>query len=459
MKDILDVDSIPSEWEKLAFPPSVDNYSRMIHRSQLHRLVYYSHTVCLPLLHQMQLVEKHIIKRQHKFWQACDYLALQSKHLYNAANYIQRQYFFETSKYYNSIDIYHQTSNLEAYRYLPTKISKQIVRRVAQAWKSWFAARLDWFKHPEKYLGKPKMPGYKHKERGRNIVIYPKDAISKPALNKCLIKLSGTSISLPTKAKNVDQVRIVPKLNHYVIEVVYTVNEPVKSTGKYVAGVDIGLNNLMAITSNHPGIRPLLINGRPLKSINQFFNKRVAASQSAEAWKQIKDDYSKRDRRIDNYLHTVSRRVIDWCLVSDIGQLIIGKNDGWKQNINIGKKKNQEFTLIPHAKLIHLLTYKAQLHGIQVITTEESYTSKASALDGDELPVYKAKSEVKPVFSGKRVKRGLYKTSTGRIINADTNGSINIARKVIPNAFEGIEALPFVPVVLGLWTKITNVFV
>jgi putative transposase len=407
----------------------------------------------------MQLVEKHVINRQHKFWKECDYLALQSKHLYNATNYVQRQYFFETNKYYNSIEIYHQTKYLEAYRYLPTKVSKQIVRRVSQAWKGWLAALKDWSKHPDKYLGKPKMPGYKHKERGRNVVIYPIDTISKPSLAKGVVQLSQTNIEISTQAKNLDQVRIVPQLNHYVIEVVYTVDEPVKSTGKYSAGVDIGLNNLMAITSNHPGISPLLINGRPLKSINQFFNKRVAKAQSIEAWRQLKELNSKRARRIDNYLHTVSRRVIDWCQLNDIGQLIIGNNQGWKQNINIGKKNNQEFTKIPHAKLINLLTYKAQLAGIDVVLTEESYTSKASALDGDHLPVYTKLTDESPVFSGKRVKRGLYKTSTGRTINADTNGSLNIARKVIPNFMDGIEALPFVPVVLGLWTQITNLVV
>ena len=384
---------------------------------------------------------------------------MQSKHLYNSANYVQRQYFFETKKYYNSIDIYRQTKNLEAYRYLPTKVSKQIVRGVSEAWKSWLAALKDWSKHPEKYLGKPRKPGYNHKERDRNIVVYPIDAISKPALLKGVVKLSQSNIEFPTRAKNVDQVRIVPKLDHYVIEVVYTVEAPAKSNGSYVAGVDLGLNNLMAITSNHPGIRPLLINGRPLKSINQFFNKRVAASQSIAAGRQVKQLNSKRGKRIDNYLHNVSRRVIDWCQLNGIGQLVIGNNRGCKQDINIGKKHNQEFTQIPHFQLIKLLAYKAQLAGIEVTITEESYTSKASALDGDELPVRKTKSDVKPVFSGKRVKRGLYKTNSGRTINADTNGSMNIARKVIPNFMDGIVGLPFIPVVLGLWTKITNVVV
>ncbi|MDJ0673852.1 MAG: transposase [Calothrix sp. MO_167.B42] len=406
----------------------------------------------------MQLVEKHIINRQHKFWKECDYLALQSKHLYNAATYLQRHYFFETGKYYNSIDIYHQTKNLEAYRYLPSKVSKQIVRRISSTWKGWKAALKDWSKHPDKYLGKPRIPKYKHKEHGRNIVIYPSDAISKTALNNRRIKLSQCNIEFPTQAKNINQVRIVPKLNCYVIEVVYSVEDIEPFECIYIAGIDLGLNNLMAVTSNRPGVKPLLVNGRPLKSINQFFNKQLAKAQSIQAWRQIKQLNYKRDNRVNNYLHTASRRVVDWCCKNDIYTLVIGKNQSWKQNINIGKQNNQQFTQIPHTKLISLLTYKAQLVGIKIIITEESYTSKASALDGDKLPEYSPNSK-QHSFSGKRTKRGLYKTASGKLINADTNGSINIARKVIPNAFEGIEGLPFIPVVLNLWNQITNVTV
>ena len=134
----------------------------------------------------MQLVEKHVINRQHKFWKDCDYLSLQAKHLYNATTYTQRQYFFQTGKYYNSVDIYHATKNLESYRYLPTKVSKQIVRKVSETWKSWLSALKDFKKYPHKYLGRPRIPGYKHKERGRYVVIYPCDAISKTALKKRL---------------------------------------------------------------------------------------------------------------------------------------------------------------------------------------------------------------------------------------------------------------------------------
>jgi putative transposase len=202
----------------------------------------------------------------------------------------------------------------------------------------------------------------------------------------------------------------------------------------------------MAVTTNQSGIKPLLINGKPLKSINQFYNKRKAKTQSINGTSQIQSLTHKRNCRVENYLHTASRRVIQWCQKYQIGTLIIGKNEGWKDNINIGKSNNQQFTCVPHARLISMLTYKAQLAGIKVILTEEAYTSKASALDNDLLPKYGKKA---PEFSGKRVKRGLYRTSKDYLINADINGSLNIGRKVIPNFVEGIGGQPCVPWVVN----------
>ncbi|MBD2388341.1 IS200/IS605 family accessory protein TnpB-related protein, partial [Cylindrospermum sp. FACHB-282] len=150
--------------------------------------------------------------------------------------------------------------------------------------------------------------------------------------------------------------------------------------------------------------------------------------------------------RVENYLHTASKRVIDWCVQHQIGILVIGHNVTWKQEINLGRKNNQQFVNIPHYRLIEMLTYKAQLKGIKVIITEESYTSQASALDGDDLPKY---GDKKPVFQGKRIARGLYKTGDSRLLNADINGSFNIIRKVIPDVFDqGIKGLPFNPVVV-----------
>lgn len=392
----------------------------------------------------MQLVEKHVINRRHKFWKECDQLAFKSKNLYNAANYIQRQYFFGTGKYHTLPSLYHLIKNHEAYRALPTKVSKQICKVLCQAWTGFVGAMKAWKFGSAKFLGKPRIPGYKHKTDGRNVVVYPDESVSIPGLRIGLVVLSQCGITLPTKNQTVAQVRIVPQKTCFVIEVVYSQELPEETQG-YSAAIDLGLSNLMTATSNNPGIKPLIVNGKPLKAIDQLFNKRKAVAQSIEANRQVLDLIHKRNNRVSNYLHTASRRVIDWCLTNNISRLIVGKNDGWKQKINIGKSNNQQFTAIPHARLIQILEYKGALVGIKVETTEEAYTSKASALDGDVLLKY---GKTAPSFSGKRIKRGLYRSGTGRLINADINGSLNIGRKVISNFMKGIEGLPFVPVVV-----------
>ncbi|MCC3638234.1 MAG: transposase, partial [Microcoleus sp. PH2017_37_MFU_D_B] len=206
------------------------------------------------------------------------------------------------------------------------------------------------------------------------------------------------------------------------------------------------LNNLVALTSNQPGFVPLLINGRPLKSINQFYNKRKAELQS-----QLKGNRSSssrlgrltrcRHQKVDNYLHHTSRQIVNLLASQKIGTLVIGKNARWKNEINLGKRTNQNFVSIPHARLIEMLKYKAELMGIKVIEQEESYTSKSNFLNLDPIPVYGNIGAQDAKFSGKRIKRGLYKTSCGRLINADVNGAYNILRKAIPNAFSnGIES-------------------
>ncbi|HLY30026.1 MAG TPA: transposase, partial [Ktedonobacterales bacterium] len=169
--------------------------------------------------------------------------------------------------------------------------------------------------------------------------------------------------------------------------------------------------------------------------------------QRAEWQRQLKKRHSKetshrldalttrRTRRIDHYLHVASRRIIDLLVDEGIGTLVIGKNPLWKQEINLGRRNNQQFVAIPHARFIEMLTYKAHLVGMQVIVTEESYTSKASFLDADPLPVYGSSEAETAPCSGKRVKRGLYRTADGRRLNADVNGAYNIIRKVAPDAF------------------------
>lgn len=396
----------------------------------------------------MQLVERHIVTKQHRFWVEIDQLAFLSKNLWNAANYVMRQHFFNTGKPLDFNSLYHAVAQSKDYKALPTKVSKQILRRLEKAWKGFTRAEKEYRRNPSRFLGQSRIPGYKHKTKGRNILPYPgKESVSKPLLKKGICKLSMCNIEFPTKAKDIAEVRIVPKACCYVIEVVYNVPNIEPIINKGVAAVDLGLANLMAATTNQPSVRPLLITGKPLKAINTYYNKQRAQYQSVEAFTKLKEITHKRNCRVDNYLHTASRRLIDWCVANSVGLLIIGKNDGQKNGINIGKKNNQQFVNIPHTTLVAMLSYKAEMAGIKVVITEESYTSKASALDKDVIPVH-GRVKTEPKFSGTRVKRGLYRTGKGQFLNADVNGSLNIMRKVIPDVLDqGIKALPFAPVV------------
>jgi IS605 OrfB family transposase len=313
-------------------------------------------------------------------------------------------------------------------------------------WKSFFEALAAYNENPSKFLGRPKLPKYKHKTEGRNILVYTIQAIGrgKKGLQRGIIKPSMLAIEVQTKHKDIDQVRIVPRKGFYVVEVVY--EQEVKQAEvnpAYYAGIDIGMNNLVALTSNKPNFKSILVNGRPVKSVNQFYNKRKAELQKklghTGTTARMERMTNKRNRRIDHYMHTASKRIIDLLVKEGIGVLCIGKNDAWKQEANMGKRTNQNFVQIPHARFIAMLTYKAELVGIRVEITEESYTSKASLLDLDPLPVRNDSGE-KHTFSGKRVKRGLYRASDGRKLNADINGAGNIIRKVAPDAF-GLRAV------------------
>ncbi|AFZ23652.1 transposase, IS605 OrfB family, central region [Cylindrospermum stagnale PCC 7417] len=410
----------------------------------------------------MKLVERHIITKNHPFWSEIDHKAFLSKNLFNYANYHYRQYFFKYHQKLNFNQLYHQLSQTDDYKALPTKVSKQIIRRLDSAWISYFAAVKAWKQKKEKFLGQPKIPQYKDKTKGRNILPYPDESISKKALKKGICHLSMSEIQIPTSQQEIIEARIVPKSSCYLIEIVYEKMEET-TNNQQIAGIDLGVNNLMAVTTNQTGVAPILIKGRPIKAINTFYNKQRSWLQfqlkiphNQTNSQRLKNLTHKRNCRVENYLHTASRKVIDWCVQHQIGILVIGHNATWKQEINLGRKNNQQFVSIPHDRLREMLTYKAQLKGIKVIITEESYTSQASALDGDKLPKY---GDKKPQFTGKRIARGLYKTGDSRLINADINGSFNIIKKVIPDVFDqGIKGLPFNPVVLDplRMTRLSN---
>ncbi len=390
----------------------------------------------------MQLVEKHTISQTDARFELIDRAAFASKNLYNAALYEIRQHFIFCGKYlnYNQMDKLMQKH--EAYRALPRKVSQQVLKLLDKNWQSFFAAKRAYEEDPSKFLGCPKLPGYKDKKAGRNILVYTLQAISQPALRSGIIKPSQLGIEIRTRQSNVDQVRIVPKKSGcYVVEVVYTQGEKQELLDHaLVAAVDIGVNNLVALTSNKRGFVPRLVNGRPIKSVNQCYNKQIAKLQKKMSRNhhtscELERVAAKRTRRIDHYMHTASRRVIDLLVGEGIGTLVIGKNPGWKQECKMSRRNNQHFVQISHARFIDMLSYKAKLVGIRVMVQEESYTSKASFLDLDPIPVSGEEDETSVKFSGKRVTRGMYQSKSGQEINADVNGSGNIMRKALPNAF------------------------
>jgi putative transposase len=387
----------------------------------------------------MQLVERHVIKRADSRFQAIDRAAFASKNLYNAANYVVRQAFIHEGVYLPYHDMDCRMHQQEAYQALPAKVAQWVLRLLEKNWQSYFAALAAWQADPSKFLGRPRLPGYKDKQKGRNLLVYTVQALSVPALRAGMIVPSMLGITVKTRCKSVQQVRVIPRIGFYVVEVIYE-QEPILAgvNPALHAGVDVGLTNLAMLTSDKPGFVPRVVNGRPVKSINQFYNKRRAELQSQlgaahTSWR-LERMTAKRTRRIDHYLHTASRRIIDLLVAEGIGALVIGKNPLWKQEVRMGRRTNQNVVSVPHTRFIEMLTYKAALEGIQVLVTEESYTSQASFLDGDPLPVYDPMQPA-PTFSGRRVKRGVYRAADGRHINSDVNGAYNIMRKVAPEAF------------------------
>src|SRR5258707_2998286 len=411
----------------------------------------------------MQLVEQHVINRHDPRYSVIDEAAFKSKNLYNAALYELRQAFIAEGKYLNYNEMDRRMQSHEAYKALPAKVAQKVLDQLDQAWQSFFEARAAYKEDPSKFTGRPRLPKYKHKQEGRNILVYTAQALSQPAMRDGLIRPSGLPITVETEHTVVDQVRIVPRNGYYVVEVIYT-KEPVQANvdPSFCVAIDLGVTNLAAIASNREGFAPRLANGRPVKAWNQWYNKRMQElkkqlpkADRERVTRQLARITNTRNRRIDHYLHPASKRIIDFLVANGIGTVIIGKNPLWKQETSMGRRNNQNFVSIPHARFIEMLTYKAALVGIQVEVREDSYTSKASFLDLDPIPDYKPNDEEEHIFSGKRIGRRnrLYRTKDGRTICADVNGAYNILRKSRPDAFskaKGVAAYVVQPVRLAV---------
>lgn len=395
--------------------------------------------------------EQALIRRTDKVWKAVDENCFYSKNLYNYANYLIRQEFIENGEYIKYSDMDKMLQSSEPYKQVMSQPAQCVLQVLDRNWRSFFVAIKDWKENPSKYLGMPKLPRYKEKD-GRftwfikNNSCYIKDGV----LYFRVKRLHGATFPIRSEGRLIC-VRFVPKGGCYVMEIVTEVNIPdlPEQPMKRIVGIDLGVNNLATI-SNNIGQRPIIINGRGIKSINQYYNKRKAAIQSElkrrhdKHWSHRMDAITlRRNNQIKAFMHLVSRRIVQYCQQNEIDTLVCGLNKEWKQECNTGKQNNQKFCYIPYDMLISQLTYKCQEVGIRFITTEESYTSGTSFLDG-ELP------DLSFYNKSRRIKRGLFQSTKG-LVNADVNGACQIIKKVSSNAFAGYGVVADLqPVILNV---------
>jgi len=387
----------------------------------------------------MLLTERIILKTNKQIpKQHLSYLCHIAKNLYNEANYQIRQNFLKKKTWIRYNELYQKIKSSENYKLLPAQTSQQVLRLLDKNWK----------KDPEKFSSRPRIPKYKRKD-GEFVVIFTNQ--------QCKIKNGW--IHFPKKSRlspirtritnHLHQVRIIPRGEKYVIEIIHE-KEPIdlKLNGNRIVGIDLGLNNLVTVVNN-AGLEPFIIKGGIVKSMNQYYNKQLARLRSIKdkqgykfETKRIQRLTLKRNNKIMDVFHKISRKIIQYCIENDFGRIIIGYNQGWKQKIKMGRRTNQNFVQVPFLNLVKMIQYKALLVGMNMELVDESHTSKCSFLDGESIEHHEH-------YAGRRVKRGLFKTRSAKLINADVNGAYNIIKKAIPKAFDkvdGIEAFGVTPV-------------
>lgn len=431
------------------------------------------------------------IKKGHRLFAFCKDITYNAARLYNRANYICRQYatgirnteegktihenqhevmdlvnrYTRDTKYqpggkwlsYGTLDFLLKSSKDKDYYALPSQVNQQMLRQLLQDYKSFFEALKAYQNDRKIFLGRPRMPRY----RGEfaTAILTNQVCVLKEGRYLKFPKCK-TLLNIGTVRGRLKSVRIKPVHDIFVVEAVMEVeadeisekNRTELLTGEVLKNadmnvramaIDIGLNNLCAVTNNF-GERPFLVNGRELKSINRYFNKEYGRLKSAaelcnkqKTTKRIKRICRKRENLIKDRMHKISRYIAEYAAKNDVEVVVVGHNKLQKQKADMGRTANQNFVQIPFEKLIWMLRYKLEEKGIVLIETEESYTSKADFLALDEMPVYVEGDEAVYAFSGKRVKRGIYRHFDGTESNADINGAANIMRKVFPNAPKG----------------------
>lgn len=393
-------------------------------------------------------VERTLIRSDDHCFKSISKICQITRRIKNRTQYILRhaQSLFGEKMNHRDVDKYLKQNQPELYRKHPAAIAQRTTQICGAEWKSYFAALRLFKKTPDLFKAKPRAPGYSRcaatTYMGRNafaisegMIRFPKELGLPPIPTKVC---KQQEFNAPAISTVVREIRIVPTGNCYCIEVIYDASQLYAEGDfcllldkKNIVSMDMGIDNLAALASNQPDISPVLINGKVIKSINALYNKDCAVLRSCGNGGHLKAKSIKRYNRIRDYIHRCSRFIVNFCVEHNHGTIVIGKSVDWKQSVNMGTVNNQKFVSIPHATLIDQIKYKASVFGITVIVREESYTSKASALDLDVIPNYG--DNVIPLFSGCRTQRGLYKSPKG-IINADVNGALNIARKEFGDA-------------------------
>ncbi|MDE6781085.1 MAG: transposase, partial [Ruminococcus sp.] len=380
---------------------------------------------------------KHLSKEEYNILRELCHTA---KNLANEAIYHVRQYYFTEGEYLNYEKNYALLKDSQNYKMLNSNMAQQILKEVDGSFKSFFGL-LKLAKKGKYAFRDCKLPHYLPKDGFATLVI----GFVRLNENKLVLPYSNTfrkthkpvEIKIPPilNDKKIKEIRIIPKSGARFFEIQYTYKAECIQRNlnpQNALALDLGVNNLVTAVSGEG--RSFIIDGKRLKSVNQWFNKENARLQS------IKDKQGdkkrtinrqkiladKRNRQVNDYMSKTAKMIINYCIRHDIGTLVIGYNETFQRNSDIGKQNNQNFVNIPYGKLRSKLKYLCELNSIVFVKQEESYTSKASFWDGDTIPIYNADNPQKYHFNGKRVKRGLYRTANGKLLNADINGALNI---------------------------------
>ena len=385
---------------------------------------------------------KHLTKEEYNILRE---LCRTAKNLTNQAIYNIRQYYFQEKQHLRYEANYHEMKTCQNYKLLNSNMAQQTLKDTDEMFKSFFSL-IKLAKQGKYNFRHIKLPNYLPKNGYANLIIgqikIKNNILTVPYSNTFKKKHEGIKkiqIKVPKVLENkkIKEIRIIPKFNARFFEIQYTYEiqeEDIKLNTNNALAIDLGVNNLCTCVTNTG--KSFIIDGKKLKSINQFFNKQNTKLQSIKDKQNIKQQTkqqylisNKRKNRVDDYINKTCRYIINYCLANNIGTLVIGYNQSFQNKTNLGKKNNQIFTQLPFGKIREKLEYLCKRYNINYILQEESYTSKASFFDNDELPIYNADNPQTYEFSGKRIKRGLYQTKDNYLFNADCNGALNILRK------------------------------